>query len=321
MSKIVSKAIFGCAKLGLVDMGNVCLSEVKRAASKAIEYGVTTFDCADIYGLGAAEKNLTDALGKKIKDVHIISKFGIGWRTRHNARARTYRDISPDYMRVALDASLKRLKVEKIDTYFIHWPDGQVPIKEISGALEAEKKAGKIGAYGFSNFANDEVFRAVIDGDASPTWVQTHCSLLSEQNHMIQLKQLREIGIKVMVYGTLAQGYLTGKFAYPPVFSGNDRRARLSHFSPENFKRNARLLEILGEISDQLNLSKAQIATAWCIENGLADSAIVGIKSEMQLSEAAHACNGPHLGIYLNTLNAIQKSLIKDGTNDYTQHG
>ena len=110
-----------------------------------------------------------------------------------------------------------------------------------------------------------------------------------------------------MVYGTLAQGYLTGKFNEPPKFLANDRRNRMQHFKSDLFMKNISILEVLKKVAKATNLSMGQVATTWCLENGLADAAIIGIKSCKQLHEAAGVINGPYLGLYLEILNEARK--------------
>ena len=308
MAPPVSKSIFGAANLGVFDMGEMSLTETMRAASEAMDLGINTFDCADIYGLGAAEENLAAALGNQIKSAHIISKYGVAWGSRnYSSRVRTYRDCSPAYLQQALDASLQRLGCEKIDTYFVHWPDNVTPLAEISGALEAAKKSGKIGEYGFSNFPVSTIRVAIERGEASPAWIQAECNLLSSDAHLSDLRGLRDSGVSIMVYGTLAQGYLTGKFNEPPNFLESDRRARMQHFNPDFFMKNISILKVLEKISKATNLSMGQVATAWCLESGLADAAIVGIKSRKQLQEAAGVLSGPYLGSFLEVLNEARQ--------------
>lgn len=321
MAHKISKSIFGAANLGVFDMGKMSLAETMRAASQAIDLGINTFDCADIYGLGAGEENLAAALGSQIQSAHIISKFGVAWNAQNSLpRVQTYRDCSPKYLKQALDASLRRLGCEKIDTYFVHWPDNVTPLEEIGRALEAVKKAGKIGEYGFSNFPVSEIKFAIEQGEISPAWVQAECNLLSSDSHLSDLKNLRSNGIGVMVYGTLAQGYLTGKFNEPPKFLANDRRNRMQHFKSDLFMKNISILEVLKKVAKATNLSMGQVATTWCLENGLADAAIIGIKSCKQLHEAAGVINGPYLGLYLEILNEARKDVHNNPNGSLTQH-
>lgn len=286
MKNKITKIIFGCAPLGIFDMGEMLLSETMEAVEKAFDSGITTFDCADIYGLGEAEINLAKALGPKIRNAHIITKFGVAWNKGSFVdRIKTYRDCSKKHMNNALDNSLKRLGCEQIGTYFVHWPDGKTTLSEISDNLEEVKKMGKIGSYGFSNFPSYQIIEALEKGESSPTWIQTECNLLSNENNLKDLQKLKKYGIKIMGYGTLAQGYLSGKFTDPPKFKKNDRRFRMSHFQPKIFLNNKSFLRVLQDVANEEGLTMSQTAVAWCIGNKYVDSVIIGIKKYSQLKE------------------------------------
>ena len=321
MVQRISQTIFGCAPLGVFDMGELELSETMLSAEKAFECGITTFDCADIYGLGAAEENLALALGSKIQSAHIISKFGVCWEPDTSGRRlKTYRDCSSKHMEKALNASLRRLGREQIDTYFVHWPDGKTSLSEIADAMERAKKAGKIGEYGFSNFPASEIVLAVERGDAAPAWVQVECNLLSTDKELEDLRLLRKYDVGVMAYGTLAQGYLTGKFKQIPVFGKNDRRARMPHFQAENFLENQEFIFRLKSVSDELGLSMGQTATAWCLESGLADAVIIGIKTVPQLLDIVKNLDNQLLGSKIIKLNEARLHLKTSCPKPATLH-
>ena len=132
----VSRIILGCEPLGGTDWGDFNLEDAKNAVRHALELGINTFDVADVYGLGQAEEVLAEALGQRRHDSIIITKFGVNWRTSEfQARAETFRDASPKHVRSALEASLRRLKIEYIPLYLIHWPDPNTPIEDTIEAL------------------------------------------------------------------------------------------------------------------------------------------------------------------------------------------
>ena len=321
MSKKVTKLIYGCAPLGVYDMGKIILSDVMTTVEEAFDLGITSFDCADIYGLGAAERNLSKALGSKIKKAHIITKYGISWRQKSSDnRVDTFRNCSKEYMVKALDASLKRLGCEQIDTYFVHWPDGKTSLSEITDSLEAVKKSGKICSYGFSNFPIKTIKNSIIKEETAPSWFQAEYSLLCDDKDLEDLQNLKKQGIGIMGYGGLAQGYLSGKFKIPPKFETNDRRIRMKHFKPNFFLKNKYFLNILENIAKEEGLTMSQTAISWCIQSGNIDSIIVGIKNHRQLIELINLENKQISEHNFIKLNNARLSLIKKTFKDHTSH-
>jgi aryl-alcohol dehydrogenase-like predicted oxidoreductase len=149
----VSRIIFGCEALGGTDWGKVDVPAVQAAVAHAWDRGINTFDVADVYGLGRAETALAEALGPRRHDAVIITKFGVNWRQGKNGgRAETFRDASPAHAKKAAENSLRRLKIDCIPLYLVHWPDPRTPLADTRAALEELKAAGKIRRYGLSNF-------------------------------------------------------------------------------------------------------------------------------------------------------------------------
>lgn len=115
----VSRIVFGCEPLGGTDWGTVDLKMASRAVVRALDLGVNFFDTADVYGLGQSEKVLADALGVRRHDVIIATKFGVAWRDCGGDRAVTYRDSSPRRVTEAIEASLRRLRLESIPLIYM----------------------------------------------------------------------------------------------------------------------------------------------------------------------------------------------------------
>ena len=122
--------------------------------------GVNLFDTADVYGLGHSEELLAETLGSRRKEVVLCSKFGVKW----DNSGRTLMDVSPAYLRKALEASLRRLRVDCIPLYYIHWPDGVTPLSETVAELERARGEGKIRWIGVSNFSPAQLREAASAG-------------------------------------------------------------------------------------------------------------------------------------------------------------
>ena len=124
----VSRLVFGCEQLGSYDWGKIDDQEAIAAVQRALDLGINFFDTADVYGLGRSEELLADALGSRRHEVIIATKFGINWEIDpQGGRAKTFRDATPGRVLEAVEGSLRRLKLDSIPLYQVHWPDPNVP--------------------------------------------------------------------------------------------------------------------------------------------------------------------------------------------------
>lgn len=270
--------------LGGTDWGAVDIQAAMATVRKAHCRGISTFDTADVYGLGRSEEVLANALGEMRAQVTICSKFGVNWRNRVSAgRAETFRDCRPERVSEALENSLRRLRLECIPLYLVHWPDPSVPISDTIGALRRCHEQGKLVGVGVSNFAADEIRQAHAMFPLSV--VQLPLSLIAARRSAEAIQCCRELGIRVMCYGPLAQGLLTGKYGPGSRFGTDDRRYRLPHFRPEFLARSAVALEHLRQVAARHGKTPAQAALRWVLDHPAVSSAVVGAKTPQQLDE------------------------------------
>jgi aryl-alcohol dehydrogenase-like predicted oxidoreductase len=285
---VVSRIAFGCEPLGGVDWGRVEAEEVAGAVRTAIGLGINFFDTADIYGLGRSEERLAKTLGEGRKQAVIASKFGIGWVAGPGpGRARTFRDASARRVREALEASLRRLQLECIPLYFLHWPDPLTPLEETLAALERERQAGKIRYIGLSNCTAAMVAEAALIAPIAA--VQSQYSLISRQAEEDLLPQCRRSAIGVLAYGVLAQGLLTGKIGASARFGPDDRRSRLPNFAPGNLSRHVERQQRRRRLAAANGQTQAQFAVRWVLDQPGVACAIVGAKRPAQIAESAGA--------------------------------
>ena len=285
-----SAITIGCEPLGGVDWGDYEIADVKKAISSAIDMGITSFDIADVYGLGQGEKELAEALGSDRHKAFITTKFGVRWVENSNdKRKRTYKDCSPKYLQEALENSLKRLRIDAIPLYLVHWPDKKVSILKVLELLEIQKKEGKILNYGISNFGMDELEHIARNSKISS--IQDSFNLLDQYKQMPLFFKAKSLNLTTFSYGTLAQGLLTNKFNINSKFPKNDRRSRLKNFKEDNWEYNSEMLNKLIKISKKYGQSITSTAIRWVLDSGLVDSAVVGIKSEKQLKENIQSLN------------------------------
>ena len=205
----VSAIGLGCNNFGL----RTDLAQTRAVVDRALELGVTLFDTADRYGNppGSSELQLGQVLGARRKDIVLASKFG-------NAMddSGAMQGASARYIRIAVEASLKRLKTDWIDLYQLHRPDPQTPIDETLRALDELVRAGKIRHAGCSQFsaaqirdAHQAARKAGIEGLVS---AQNHYNLLKRDMEREFVPALRECGISFIPFYPLAGGLLTGKY-------------------------------------------------------------------------------------------------------------
>ena len=282
----ISRIAIGCEQLGGTDWGEYDRAETLRAVARAADLGINVFDTADVYSLGESERNLAKALGPRRHDMFIVTKGGVRWELPPGqSRARCWFDLSPAYLRQALEDSLRRLGIEAIPLYLLHAPDANVPIAESLEAVLELKQAGKVRAIGLSNFPLSEIRRA---NEVTPiAAVQFRYNLLERGPEAELLPWCQERGIGIFAYGPLAEGLLAGKYSAASRFEAGDRRSRLPHFQGDAFERN---LEIVGRVkrhAAERSKTAAQIAVNWVLSRDAVTSAVVGVKNMSQLEEAA----------------------------------
>lgn len=277
----VSRLALGCEPLGGTDWGYVNIELVMAAIGRALELGINFFDTANVYGLGLSEERLSTALGPRRHDVVIATKGGVNWVPEPQGRATTYLDSSPKHLVEAVEASLQRLRIDTIPLYFIHWPDPKTPIAETMDALARCKEQGKIRAVGLSNFSPAQVRQAAQYMKIAA--VQLQYNLIDRSAEAELLACCRELDIRVIAYGVLAQGLLTGKYTSPAVFEQNDRRHRLRHFQSEVIQEKMRLVDRLKLVSVKYDKTPAQTAIRWVLDNPDVHFALAGAKSPTQI--------------------------------------
>jgi aryl-alcohol dehydrogenase-like predicted oxidoreductase len=286
----ISRITFGCEPLGGTDWGNFDLNEVHKAIKRAVERGINSFDVADVYGLGKAEIELSKALGSYRKEAFIISKFGVRWdQSTEGGRAKTYLDSSPNYLFKALENSLKRLKIDAIPLYLVHWPDENTKIEDTLMALEKVKKEGKIIQFGISNFFSQSLYKRFTDFNISA--IQVPLNLIDFKRSENVFKEAKNQNVSTLSYGPLAQGLLSGKYNLMTNFDKSDRRSRLAHFQSCQWPNNLKIIQTLDNLSDKYDKSISQIAIRWVIDNFNIDSVIVGAKNVNQIESNIDTLN------------------------------
>lgn len=278
----VSALGLGCEPLGGSDWGTVDIGAAMRTVREAWEHGITLFDTANVYGLGESERRLSLALGKNRHEATIVSKFGIRWSVGSGDRAGTWKDASPANLTISLEGTLRRLRIERIPVYLVHWPDGKTPIFDTVEALESHRRAGKIGVYGVSNFEGAELEAAAEQG----VEVMELPLNLIQRRAEAALEFCRERRLGVIAYGAYAQGLLCGRYDRNSRFEKDDRRHRLPQFSPEAWMKNGPILDRLWAAAQSAGVPPSQVALRWVLDAPGVSSTVISAKNLIQLEEA-----------------------------------
>lgn len=299
----VSQLGFGCCPMGGHGWGNISVDELRKAVPIALDKGVNFFDTADIYGLGNSERCLGKFLKGRRHEAIIATKFGV----RKDNQGKTFYDNSPEWIEIALDASLKRLETEYIDLYQIHYLDGKTPFSDITEILEQKKEEGKIRYYGLSNIALKDIYNFNLP--KSMISFQSEYSLANRSNEEEIFKISREKGLGFLSWGSLGQGVLSGKYDANTKFSEDDRRSRpvYVNFHGDKFKKNLKIVEVVKQISEQRGKTLAQIAIRWILDYLGFGVVLVGIKSPKQLLDNIGVFNWHLKHDEINALDSISR--------------
>jgi aryl-alcohol dehydrogenase-like predicted oxidoreductase len=246
----------------------------------ALDRGVTFLDTADMYGVGRNEELVGRAISGRRDEVFLATKFG-------NVRGPNGEFLgvngSPDYVRSACEASLKRLGVEVIDLYYQHRVDANVPIEETVGEMARLRQEGKIRFLGLSEAAPQTIRRA--HKTHPVTAVQTELSLWSRDAEAEVLPTVRELGIGYVAYSPLGRGFLSGRFKSPADFPEGDFRKFHPRFTGENFEKNIQLVREVEQMAEEKGCNAAQLALAWVLAQGDDIVPIPGTKHVRYLDE------------------------------------
>lgn len=275
----ISRIGFGCAAISGYDYGKVDDGESIDAIRKAWEAGVNLFDTSDVYGFGHAEEILAKALGNDRHEAIIVTKFGIDW----DPFGKTFKDCSVKRMTVALEDSLRRLKVDCIPIYMVHWYDGVTPLPEMMEALGECQKQGKIRYLGCSNFTAKMVREA--SEIRKIDFVQLPYNLVRREYEGQLIESVGQLSMTTMVYDVLARGLLSGKYNKRVQFGENDTRARDQYFSGAYFTSNLKMVKRLENIGKRYHKTSAQVALRWALERPYIRCILVGSKRNSQVVE------------------------------------
>jgi aryl-alcohol dehydrogenase-like predicted oxidoreductase len=251
---------------------------------RALELGVTLLDTADMYGRGASEDLVGRAIAGKRDRVVLATKFG-------NVRGEdgSFLGINgkPEYVPLACEASLRRLRVDVIDLYYLHRVDQNTPIEDTVGAMAELVRQGKVRHLGLSEASAATLRRAQ---KVHPiTALQMEYSLWTRDPESEMLPLCRDLGIGFVAYSPLGRGFLTGRFQKFDDLPADDSRRFFPRFQGENFQKNLDLVKAVEAMAREKGCTPGQLALAWLLAQGDDIIPIPGTKRRVYLEENVNA--------------------------------
>ncbi|MEU1388373.1 MULTISPECIES: aldo/keto reductase [unclassified Nonomuraea] len=269
---------------------------------RALDLGMNFLDTADMYGRGHNEELVGRAVKDRRDEVVLATKFGIN---RHDG-TRTVEN-SPEYIRTACDASLRRLGVDHIDVYYMHRRNPGVPIEESVGAMAELVQQGKVGHLGLSEVSADTLRRAAAVHPIAA--LQSEYSLFTRGLEAEIRPAARELGTALVAYSPISRGLLGGALPSADQLPDDDFRRHLPRMSGEHAEHNARLVERVREIAAAAGITPAQLSLAWLLAQGDDVVPIPGTKRLTYLEENAAAAD---VTLTADQLDALARAVPAD---------
>lgn len=275
----------------------------KEVVRTAIKSAVSLLDTAYIYGLGRSEELIGETIKEFSRDEYKIATKGAHYFDENNEERISNK---PEFLKEQVEQSLKRLQVDYIDLYYIHFPDDETPKNEAVAALKELKDQGKIKAIGVSNFSLEQLKEANKDGYVDV--VQLEYNLLNRENEHI-FEYTSENNITFIPYFPLVSGLLAGKYTENTKF--DDLRAENPDFQGEKFKENLEKVDKLRSIADNHNVEVAHIVLAFYLTRPSLDVIIPGAKKPEQVIANLKTLDVKLTNSEINTINQIFPKNIK----------
>ncbi|QZH75728.1 MAG: aldo/keto reductase [Erythrobacter sp.] len=252
--------------------------EAARLLHRALDLGCDHLDTARIYGAGENEKLIGETLKGRRSEFFLASKCGI---TVDGPKRGV--DCSPEAIASAIETSLELLQTDHIDLYYMHRFDPKVPVAECVGALACAVEAGKIGAYGVSEWSSAHIREA---HQVHPMGaVQTEFSLWTRNVELGVLATCDELGIPLVAFSPVGRGALCGELREPATLEDSDLRTKMPRFNAENWPHNLALIDQLAELARANGLTPAQLSLRWVLAQSEVCHVIPGTTSMAHLED------------------------------------
>ena len=276
----------------------------------AYDLGVTHFDTAEAYGPFANEALVGEALEPIRNKVTIATKFGFDIDIETGKRG-SGTNSKPEHIKAVADACLKRLRTDRIDLFYQHRVDPDVPIEDVAGAVKDLITEGKVKHFGMSEAAVQTIRRA--HAVQPVTAIQSEYSLFYRGPEAELLPALEELGIGFVPFSPLGAGFLTGKIDENTKFDPTDFRNIVPRFSPEARKANMALVEMVKSVAERKGATPAQVALAWLLAQKPWIVPIPGTTKLHRLEENLGSVNVELTAVELEHIDEVASSLKLEG--------
>lgn len=269
--------------LGCMNLSHAYGTPPSREAAEALllnalDSGVTLFDTAALYGFGVNEELVGQVLSPHRAKFTLASKGGL-----HGVDGKRVVDGRPETIKWSCEQSLKRLRTEVIDLYYLHRWDQRVPIEDSVGAMADLVREGKVRAIGLSEVSAATLRRA--HAVHPITALQTEYSLWTRNPEIAVLDACREIGAAFVAFSPLARGFLTGTLRDVSTLGANDIRRAMPRFQPDTYAANLKLLDGMAALATELRCTLSQLALAWLLTRAEHIIPIPGTRSIAHLQD------------------------------------
>lgn len=254
----VSALGFGCMGLNFGYGSGISREEAIQLIRHAVELGVTFFDTAEAYGPFTNEDIVGEALQPIRDQVVIATKFGF-----QDGMTAKGLDSRPERIRQVAEASLQRLRTDRIDLFYQHRVDPSVPIEDVAGTVKDLIAEGKVQHFGLSEASVSTIRKA--HAVQPVTALQSEYSLFWREPEQQILPTLEQLGIGFVPFAPLGRGFLTGKIDASTALADNDMRRNIPRFTEANRKANHALVALISDIAQDKNATPAQVALAWLL--------------------------------------------------------
>lgn len=316
----VSVITFGAWAIGGWMWGGADRREAIKAIRKAYDLGITTIDTAPVYGMGASEEIVGEAVKELQRDmVQLLTKYGLVWEgtkgvlhmkgSEHQGkRYDVYKYASAESVRKECENSLRRLKTDYIDLYQIHWPDPSTPIDETMETVGKLITEGKVLEAGVCNYSAAEMKEAAETLPLASN--QVPYSMVNRKIEKEIVPYCLETGAGILAYSPLQRGVLTGKFQPDHQFAEGDHRPKTPFFKPENISKINAFLEKIRPLADEKGATLAQLVLRWTIDQTGITVALAGARNAAQAEQNAKAAeirlSNEEISAINDHLNAIE---------------
>lgn len=297
----VSAVGLGCMGLSFGYGPATDKQEGVRLIRAAVDLGVTFFDTAEAYGPFTNEALVGEALEPFRDGVVIATKFGFKEGVPQNGL-----DSRPERIRAVAEASLKRLRKDRIDLFYQHRVDPEVPIEDVAGTVKDLVQEGKVKHFGLSEAGVQTIRRA--HAVQPVTALQSEYSLWWRGPEIEALPTLEELGIGFVPFSPLGRGFLTGTIDETTTFDSTDFRNLLPRFSAEARKANQALVKLVGHIATEKGVTPAQIALAWLLAQ---KPWIVPIPGTTKLPRVEENIGSAEVELHAEDLREIERAVSK----------